>query len=177
MKDVAMHKDDIQERMELLDKHVDLEFDGDGRFQVVIVGGGALVLRGYIVRSTDDIDIIEADSRLLALMSLYDMNGRVNTFIEDFPYNYADRIIPVWSGKKIDYFTASLEDIALAKICADREKDLDDLADIAHLVDWDVLDKLVEDKYEMNFFMTDRAHKDFLYCYGVFKRRYQTCND
>ena len=177
MKDAAMYKDDIQERMELLDKHVDLEFNGDGRFQLVIVGGGALVLRGYIIRSTDDIDIIEADSRLLGLMSLYDMNGRVNTFIEDFPHNYADRITPVWSGKKIDYFTASLEDIALAKIRADREKDLDDLAYIAHLLDWDILDKLVEDKYEMNFFMTDRAHKDFLFCYEVFKRRYHPCKD
>ena len=177
MEDVILYKDDIQERMELLDKHVDAEYDGDGRFQVVIVGGGALVLRGYIVRSTDDIDIIEADNRLLSLMLLYDMNGRINSWIQDFPYNYADRIVPVWSGKKIDYYTASLEDIALAKICADREKDQDDLAAIAPLVDWDILDKLVEDKYEMNFFMSDRAYKDFLFCYGVFERRYRPCKD
>jgi len=54
-----MYKDDMFDRMQRLDRRVSLEFKGDGRFQVVIVGGGMLVLRGYIVRSTDDIDILE----------------------------------------------------------------------------------------------------------------------
>ena len=46
-------KDDVLDRMKRLDIRVDLEFEGHGRFQVVIVGGGALVLRDYITRGTE----------------------------------------------------------------------------------------------------------------------------
>jgi len=72
-----LSKDDILVRMKRLDLRANEVFEGDGRFRIVIVGGGMLVLRGYIVRSTDDIDVLEADGRLFELMELYDMNGRV----------------------------------------------------------------------------------------------------
>ena len=39
-----MYKDDILSRMKALDQHANLEFDGSGRFHVIIVGGGALIL-------------------------------------------------------------------------------------------------------------------------------------
>jgi len=34
-----MYKDDILNRMKLLDQHAGLEFDDGGRFHVIIVGG------------------------------------------------------------------------------------------------------------------------------------------
>ena len=42
---LELFKEEILDRMQRLDERVNLEFEGDGRFQIVIVGGGALVLR------------------------------------------------------------------------------------------------------------------------------------
>ena len=93
-----MHRDDILKRMRRLDEHASLELYSAGRFQIVIVGGGALVVRGYLARATDDIDVLGADSRLCALMELYDMNGDVNAYMDHFAYNYEDRLVPLLSG-------------------------------------------------------------------------------
>jgi len=173
-----MYKDDILNRMKLLDQHVDLEFDGDNRFHIIIVGGGALVLREYIARSTDDIDVLDADNRLHGLMEQYNMNSDVNAFIFSFPYNYEDRAKPIWSGKRIDFFTASLEDIVISKICGSRDKDLIDLEKLADKVNWDILDVLANDEEELNLIsMSDRGYLDFKSCYENFERRYRPCKD
>ena len=173
-----MYKEDIFNRMELLDKRVDLEFEGDIRFDLIIVGGSALVLREYIIRATDDIDVLDFDNRLSKLMALYDMNGDVNAFIFSFPYNYQERAQEIWSGKRIKYFTASLEDIAISKICSNRDKDMEDLEKIVDIIDWDLLDKLANDEEELRLIsMSDRTYSDFKACYKRFKRRYHPCKD
>jgi len=178
MLDFKMHKEEIVNRMKKLDERADLEFEGDGRFQIVIVGGGALVLRGYIARATDDIDTLETDSKLFGLMELYDINGRANAYINSFLWNYPDRIELFMTGKKIDYFTASLEDIVVSKLCADREQDLNDLAAVADVVNWELLDKLVNDKDELRLItMSDRGYMNFQAGYEIFERRYRPCKD
>ena len=58
-----------------------------------------------------DIDVLAPDIRLFELMKMYDMNCRVNAYMNNFPYNYEDRLEPIWSGKSIDFYTPSLEDI------------------------------------------------------------------
>jgi len=173
-----MYKDDILNRLKALDQHADLEFDGEGRFHVIIVGGGALVLRNYISRSTDDIDVLEADKRLHGLMERYDMNGGVNAHIFSFPYNYEDRAEPVWTGEKIDYFTASLEDIVISKICGGRDRDLEDLEEVVKDIDWELLDNLANNEEELSLIsMSERGYLDFKACYESFKKRYYPCKD
>ena len=110
-------------------------------------------------------------------MTLYDMNGDVNAYADHFPYNYPDRIEHVWSGKIIDYYTASLEDIIISKLCADREKDLDDLAEVFHLVEWDKLDELAYGEGELKLIISDRRYMEFTANYEIFKRRYRQCKD
>jgi len=178
MKNLNLFKDDILERLKRLDMRVSLELNESTRFRLVIVGGGAFVLRDYINRSTDDIDVIEADSRLAQIMELYDINGRVNSFMDHFPLNYPDRIEAVWSGRVIDYYTASLEDIVISKICAGRDKDWDDLAKVYDLVDWDRLDYLAYSDGELKLSMlSDRRYMDFTANYEIFERRYRPCKD
>jgi len=175
---VEMYKDDILKRMELLDERVDLEFDNSMRFHIIIIGGGALVLREYITRSTNDIDLINVNNKLQGLMKLYDMNSDANAFINSFPYNYEDRAIHIWSGKKIDYFTASLEDIVISKICGSRKKDIKDLEKLADRINWEMLDKLANDEEELNLIaMSERGYLDFKTCYERFERRYRPCKD
>jgi len=173
---VKFSKEGIQERIEQLDEHVDLEFDGDGRFQVVIVGGGALIVRGYLSKSTDDIDILAADSRLLGLMKLYNMNGNVNAYMDSFPFNYEDRIVPLWSGKKIDYFTASLEDIVISKLYSIRDDDLTDIENVVQNIDWDLLEHLAVDEDEIKkSLLSDRGYMNFEANYEIFERRFRPC--
>jgi len=173
-----MYKDDMLNRMQRLDRRASLEFKGLGRFQVVIVGGGMLVLRGYITRSTADIDILDADSRLYDLMELYDMNGRVNAYMNSFPYNYEDRIDLVWSGIKIDYFTASLEDIVISKICAGRERDIIDISEISDKINWEILERLSKDEDELRLIkMSDRDYMNFEATYEEVEKRLRPCEN
>jgi len=171
-----LHGFDIRERLQLLDERVDLEFAGDGRFQVVIVGGGALVLRGYLSRSTDDIDVLGTDNRLYGIMEFYDVNGDVNAYMDSFPYNYEDRVEPLWSGRKIDYYTASLEDIVIAKLCSSRGDDMTDIELVAEHINWEVLKSLAHDQNEVKAsVLSDRRYSDFLANYETFERRFRPC--
>ena len=173
-----LFRDDILDRMKYLDDDANSVFDSDGRFQVIIVGGGALVLHGYLTRGTDDIDVLEANHKLHELMQAYDMNGDVNAYINNFPYNYEDRIIHVWSGLKIDYFTASLEDIVISKLCANRPSDMMDIEFLVEMINWDMLEKLALDEHEIKASsLNETRYKDFLDSYEIFKRRYHTCKD
>ena len=62
-------------------------------------------------------------------MLKYDMNTQVQTYINNFPYNYEDRIKPVpIRGQIIDFYTASLEDIVIAKLYSYRDSDLADIS-------------------------------------------------
>ena len=169
-----LRKEDILYRMERLDKDIETLFHSSGRFQVVIVGGGALVLRGYLTRGTADIDILGADSRLYDFMEVYDMNGRVNAFMDNFAYNYQDRLKLVWSGKIIDYYTASLEDIVIAKLCSNRPDDLTDVELIADKIDWRILEQLALDDGELKLnILNERRYKDFLESYNDFERKFR----
>ena len=171
-----LFKDDIKDRMQRLDERVNLEYTGDGRFQIVIVGGGALVLRGYLARSTDDIDVLNADRRLYGLMELYDMNGDVNAYMNSFPYNYEDRIELQWSGDKIDYYTMSLEDIVISKLCSHRGSDLTDIELVADSINWEILEKLAYDEGEIKSnILSDMGYLNFLGSYENFERRFRRC--
>jgi len=170
-------KKDILTRLQRLDRRVVAEFSNyDGRFVVIIVGGGALALHDYVSRVTSDIDVLEASSSLYELMEHYDINGQVNAHIFSYLYNFPDRASLVWSGQKIDYYAASLEDIVIAKISANRTKDWDDLAQIHNFVDWDTLDYLLRDEEELSTLkMSDRVYLDFKANYEIFESRYRPC--
>jgi len=172
-----LSKQDIFVRLKRLDLRVAAEFDDyDGRFVLVIVGGGALVLHDYISRVTRDIDVLQAAPSLYEFMEQYDINGRVNAHIFSFLYNFPDRVVLVWSGLKIDYYTASLEDIVIAKICANRDNDWDDLRMIHSFINWDVLDRLVHDEEELSTLkMSDHLYSSFVFNYEIFERRYRSC--
>lgn len=60
----SLLRDDLIERLELLDEEASLRFDSDQRLHLIIVGGGALVLMEYIARGTHDIDALDASKQL-----------------------------------------------------------------------------------------------------------------
>lgn len=174
-----MQKDDLIERLCRLDEDADLLFDDNRRFQMIIVGGSALILLDAISRATHDIDAVNAPLEIRGLLDKYDINCRVMTYINNFPYNYEDRVVrlPI-EGNKIDFFTASLEDIVIAKLFSNRDSDARDLESesVIAKLDWNILDRLANDEYEVrNNALNERCYLDFKYNYDEYVRRFRPC--
>ena len=168
---------DLIDRLMRVDEDASLLYDDDRRFRMVIVGGGALILLETISRATQDIDVLDASAEIRSLFEKYDINCNVQTYINNFPYNYEDRLVPLQlEGKKIDFFCASLEDIVIAKLHSVRDTDRQDLLDpnVIKALDWDLLEKLALDDDEAKASaLNDRCHQDFLVDYEEYVRRYR----
>ena len=171
---IQLTKPDLLDRLNKLDKDASLLHPGDGKFYITIVGGGALILLGYTSRSTLDIDIINATQVLYQLFEKYDMNGHVAAHMNNFPMNYESRTILLLEGKKIDFFSASLEDIATAKLCANRATDNEDLEVVANKINWELLEKLAVDEDELKSnIMNDKDYFFFYENYKDYVRRFK----
>ena len=171
-----MLRDDMIQRVLALDEEVSLSYPNAERINMVIVGGGALVLMEYLSRSTHDIDVLSVSHRIQDLMLKYDMNTQVQTYINNFPYNYEDRLVklPV-GGRKILFYTASLEDIVVAKLYSYRDLDRQDLVSDEMLkhINWDRLRHLALDEDEAKASaLNEPSYRSFLYDYNEYVRMY-----
>jgi len=161
-----LNKEELQKRLEQLDTDASLLFNDEGRYHVCIAGSGALILMDYTSRATSDIDVINATGALVDLFKKYQMNTHIAAHINSFLLDYEKRVKLLWSGEKIDFFTVSLEDVVVSKLCAGRPSDLDDLKAVAVFVDWEKLEALVSDEEEsIPIRMSDRQNLDFEYAY------------
>lgn len=177
---VELSRDDLMNRLIRLDITADLIIKGEDRLNLVIVGGGALVLQWYTTRSTHDMDAISVSPILLSLLEDYDINCAVQAHINSFPYNFEDRLVPLFSGRKIDYYTASLEDIVISKLYSIRTTDQQDieLDSILCALDWDLLEKLATDEDEAAASaLNDRRYAEFLSNYQNYKMRFGPCQN
>ena len=170
-------KDDLLDRLARLDVDAVLLFDDDRRFRLVIVGGSALILLETITRATHDIDALDASAELTELLEKYDINTRVASFINNFPYNYDERLKPLrLDGKRIDFFTASLEDIVIAKLYSARPTDRQDVIapEVLRNINWELLDKLATAEDEaMASALNEFCYREFRDTYEEYARRYR----
>ncbi len=174
---VDMLREDLLERLDRLDEDASLMFEGEERFHLVIVGGGALILQERISRATHDVDAISASREILELLEKYDINCRVQTYVNNFPYNYEDRLVSLRAGgRKIDFFTASLEDIVIAKLYSARAIDIRDVEGekVVEAIDWMLLEKLATEENEARASaLNDRCYADFKANYAEYVRRFR----
>ena len=175
----SFFKEDLLERLDRLDEDADLLFDDDRRFRLVIVGGSALILLETITRATSDIDALDVSPEIVDLLEKYDINTRVGTSINNFPYNYDERLVPVrLAGRRIDFYTASLEDIVIAKLYSGRATDVQDIIDpnVLREIDWDRLEHLAtaEDEAKASA-LNETRYKEFLDSYQTYKERWKEC--
>lgn len=85
--------------------------------------------------------------------------------------------IPI-AGKKIDFFTASLEDIVIAKLFSDRDSDARDIESnsVVEKLDWEKLERLATDEHEVqNNALNERSYHTFKYNYEEYVRRFRPC--
>ena len=168
-------KSDLIKKLRLLDDEASLRFTRKNKLQLVIVGGSALMLLDVITRVTSDIDAIRVSYELQEFLSDYNINTRVVAYESFFPYGYEDRLVKLqFQGKRIDFFTASLEDIVIAKLHSARKKDKEDIENKAVIaaIDWDLLEKLAtaEDEVKASSLNSFR-YNEFLDSYHDYVKR------
>ena len=123
-----LYEKEIIERLLQVDRDMALIDTSDDVYTCVIAGGSALVLMKKIYRSTHDIDSIDASDEIKQLLELYNINMNVNAYRINFPENYLERIVKVnIPTKKVNFYTLSLEDLVVSKLCAMRGKDIEDI--------------------------------------------------
>ena len=72
----------------------------------------------------------------------------VNAFLLNFPEDFRNRVQPVnIPTGKVKFYTASLEDLVVSKLCSMRDKDIEDIENelVYGSLNWELLDELVED--------------------------------
>ena len=166
-------KDEILRRLKSLDEDAGLLFDNAEHFKLIIVGGGALILQEYISRATHDIDVISVSEPLKELLARYDINCQVLAFLDTFSNDYESRAKRILKGERIEFFTAALEDIVIAKLHAMRDTDKLDIEveAIVSRLDWKLLDTLAKNIEESS--LNERRYKEFRYFYDDYVRRFR----
>jgi len=170
--------DDLLARLKGLDEEVALTLDGDDRYYMIIVGGSALVLRRLRDTATHDIDVVSNSKELFPYLDKYDINTRVEAYINCFPYNFEDRVEMLHKGRRIDFYTVSLEDAVIAKLYAMRPQDALDISSeqVLGKLDWALLDKLATDSGEAQASaLNERSYSIFLDAYADYARRHRPC--
>lgn len=168
---------DTELRVRLLDfdRAVQLLYPGR-RFRFVFVGGGAMMLLGRLARATSDLDALEFPRELVHLMEQYDLSGRVTAYMDHFAYNLEDRLVPLDLGTIcLECYSASLEDIVVAKLHSSRTADEKDIRrpEVLAALDWARLAEAAQDT--QGSMMSERRHREFLLSYSQYLKECGPC--
>ena len=168
------NKKEILEKLKQLDSDMALLDTSDDMYTCVIVGGSALVLMDKIYRSTHDIDSIASSEKIKPLLEAYNINMNVKAYLTNFPEDYHERLLPVdIETKKVRFYTVSTEDLVVSKLCAGRDKDIEDIEgeEVAKHLDWDLLDRMIDDVcYGL---LTEYDERILRVKYADYKERFQ----
>ena len=171
--------DDLRKRLERLDEDADLMIDNNGHYQMVIVGGSVFILLGKLTCATHDIDALSVPKELYSLLGKYDINTDVEAYIDNFPYNFQDRLQPLpFGGTKVQFYTPSLEDLVIAKLYSFRDTDKADVESeaVRNSLDWDLLEHLATDEDELRASISnDWRYRDFYIRYQEYVERWRPC--
>lgn len=160
-----MNKDELINKLKALDEEIYMILPNENRINMTIVGGGALILQGYLNRVTLDIDLVDIYYPVLnPILEKYDVNCRSNAFVDCMAENYASRLTKVnIETKIIDYYTLSLEDLVIMKLFSSRGKDHEDIRNknVLDNLDWAKLDVIISSG-EADTSFNQRRYKEFL---------------
>lgn len=143
-----LYREEIINRLLQFDRDMALLDNTPDMYSCVIVGGSALVLMEKIYRSTHDIDSIDASNEIKPLLETYNINMNVNAYRINFPEDYLNRIVEVnIPTTKVKFYTVSLEDLVVSKLCGMREKDVEDIENelVYKDLNWNLMDELIDE--------------------------------
>lgn len=143
-----LYREEIINRLLQVDRDMALLDTTPDMYSCVIVGGSALVLMEKIYRSTHDIDSIDASNEIKPLLETYNINMNVNAYRINFPEDYLNRIVEVnIPTTKVKFYTVSLEDLVVSKLCGLRGKDVEDIENelVYKDLNWSLMDELIDE--------------------------------
>lgn len=159
-----------------VDEEAELEFGTpDEPFQVIIVGGSALILLELTDRSmTRDIDAIEYDSRLRTILARHpELNSRAFVHSRFLPDGWDKRLIDLGlPTKAVRFLVPSLEDLAIMKLYSMRDQDREDLNSLAFIkqLDWEKLEFLAKDAKGADInLVSEREYREMLHAYENYR--------
>lgn len=177
MEKSRMIREDILRRLNLLDEEAALLFPTTVHYKMILLGGSALMLQRWLSRATYDIDAVSVPPELAALLDKYDINTKAEAYLDHAPYNYPDRVVAIDAGgQAIDYYTLSLEDLVITKLCSIRDTDWCDAENqtIRQNINWNLLDQLAYDADELRAsILSDREYAEFLTRYKNYTERWR----
>ena len=160
-----------------IDEEAELELGKSANpYDVVIVGGCALLLSNLTDRAmTQDIDMVEFDSRLTEIISRHpEMNSAAFVYEGNLPDGWIDRLVELnLDTHVIRYLTPTPEDLAVMKLYSGREQDLEDLnsPDFVKTIDWEKLDSYVRDEEGASInLVSPRAYAEMVYTYENYRK-------
>lgn len=112
------------------------------KFESIVIGGAALIIMGVIQRETVDIDCLDPkipeeilnaaqefrkSNPNLSLSESWINNGP-DSLVKDLPKGWRHRIVPLYNGNAITFYTLGRLDLLMTKLFAfcDRDIDLND---------------------------------------------------
>ncbi len=174
--ELKMGPEELRSRLMKFDQAVGLLSPGC-RYELLIVGGGALILLGVLDRPTDDLDAIDFPRDLYDLMARYDIRGHMGPYEHNFPFNRSDRRVPLDVPIENGVcYTASLEDLVASKLCSPRTEDESDIPASAVLaaLDWDKLAAVAEEM-PLNC-LNERTLGEFRHSYQRYVKECKPCS-
>lgn len=168
---------ELRSRLLEFDQAVALRYPGQS-FRLVLVGGGAMLLLGYLDRPTLDLDVLAAPVALQALMADYDLSGQVAAYEDHFAFNMEDRLVPLdLKTDAVRCFAASLEDIVASKLHSDRRSDAMDVRrpSVLAALDWTKLAAVAEEMRDNS--LNERRYRLFLENYEAYLRECEPCGN
>ena len=163
----AFDETGVMDRLRQLDGDLFALFGGARRFELVIVGGSALMVQGLLphARATRDIDVLRTASEVEELLARYDMNTDVATFLYRYPQGWEERKVRVpFEGDALDVYTLSNEDLAITKLLSWRAVDQSDLRAMKNGggIDFGKLRGILDDALEVRVNLEDAAWEQLL---------------
>lgn len=169
--------EDLKKILLEIDEEAELELGKSLKpYDVIIVGGCALLLSNLTDRAmTQDIDMVEFDSRLTEIISRHpEMNSAAFVYEGNLPDGWIDRLVELnLRTRVIRYLTPSAEDLAVMKLYSAREQDLEDLnsPDFVKSLDWGKLDSYVKDEEGASInLVSPRAYAEMLNTYENYRK-------
>ena len=170
-----MGPEELRSRLLRFDQAVALRYPGQ-TFRLVLVGGGAMVLLGYLQRTTLDLDVLAAPAELRALMGEYDLSGQVAAYVDHFAYNLEDRLVPLGLRTvAVECYAASLEDLVASKLNSDRTSDAADVRkpDVLAALDWAKLAHVAGEMHDSS--LNERRYRLFRQNYENYVKECGPC--
>lgn len=166
----------LEKKLENCARELELKFPGES-FEILIVGGVALMFFDDSSKTTNDIDVIRvSDRKIWPVLENYSMNSRVTAYMDSYSADIEDRSILLEnvSTDHIKYYVCSLEDIVAAKLGANRDKDAYDIKkeEIVKRIDFELLDHIIFNELKIDYFSTTR-YKELIRVYINYKQWYK----